>query len=211
MATPNFNMANCSRYFVIGTSKYITQDDINANDWDQDMSGQYDEDQTYIDFEDEKENIVCGLKSIGWDRSNGDEIAYKTKEVYYGGCQISLEITAEINSGYYEGACMDFGGKVTVYDRDGYQVDTYDMFGNYAPDEDTVSADNWTGRQGLSNIQAANIIRHMSDIIDDLKNEAEKVFSQYAEHELFCAWHASNGEAGYSEVPTRLCDEKATA
>lgn len=211
MATSKFFMANCSRYFVIGTNKFIDQEAINANDWDQNMLDQYDEEQTYMDYEDEKENIVYGLKAIGWDRSNGDEIACKTEEAYYGGCQISLEITAEIHSGYYDGACMDFGGKVTVYDRDGYHVGTYDMFGNYAPDEDTVRDDNWTGRQGLSNIQAANIIRHMSAIIDDMKNEAEKVFSKYAEYELFCAWHANNGEAGYSEAPIRLCDEKATA
>lgn len=211
MAAPNFYTANCSRYFVIGTSKYINQDAIDANEWAPDMLGQYDEERTYMDYEDEKENIVYGLKEIGWDRSNGDEIAYKDEDVYYGGCQISLEITAEINSGYYEGACMDFGGKMTVYDRDGYQVNTYDMFGNYAPDEDDVRADNWTGLQGLSNIQAGNIIRHLADIIDGLKNEAEKVFSQYAEYELFCAWHAGNGEAGYCEASTRLCDEKQTA
>lgn len=211
MATPNFCMANCSRYFVIGSNKYITQDDIDANDWDQDLLGQFDDDLTYVDFEEEKEDIICGLKAIGWHRSNGDEIAYRNEDVYYGGCQISLEITAEINLGYYDGACMDFGGKVTVYDRDGYQVDTYDMFGNYASDEDTVTADNWTGIQGLSNIQAANIIRHLESVIDSLKNEAEKVFSQFAEYELYCAWIAGNGEAGYREAPTRLCEEKKTA
>ena len=211
MATPNFHTANCSRYFVIDTPKYITQEAIDANGWPQEWLGEYDEEQTNFDCMCAVDNIVYGLRQFGWDRSNGDEIAYKNEEVYYGGCQISLEITAEINSGYYDGACMDFGGKVTVYDRDGYQVDTYDMFGNYAPDEDTVRDDNWTGLQGLSNIQAANIIRHMSAIIDDMKNEAEKVFSEYAEHELFLDWIAGNGEAGYSEAPTRLCDEKATA
>ena len=211
MATPNFHTANCSRYFVIDTPKYITQEAIDANGWPQEWLGEYDEEQTNFDCMCAVDNIVYGLRQFGWDRSNGDEIAYKNEEVYYGGCQISLEITAEINSGYYEGACMDLGGKVTVYDRDGYQVNTYDMFGPYAPNECDIVDDNWTGRQGLSNIQAVNIIRHMSAIIDDMKNEAEKVFSEYAEHELFLDWIAGNGEAGYSEAPTRLCDEKATA
>lgn len=32
MATLNFYTENCSRYYVIGTAKYFTQEDIDANE-----------------------------------------------------------------------------------------------------------------------------------------------------------------------------------
>ena len=103
MATSNFYMANCSRYYVIGTAKYYTQDDIDANGWDPEMLGEYDEDGTEFNYECERDNILEGLESIGWESGEGNTLATYTENFLYGGCEFSLTLQAQINSGYYDG------------------------------------------------------------------------------------------------------------
>lgn len=206
MATSNFYMGNCSRYYVIGTAKYYTQDDIDANGWDPEMLGEYDEDGTEFNYECERNNILEGLESIGWESGEGNTLATYTDNFLYGGCEFSLTLQAQINSGYYEGACMDFDGTFTVYDNNGEEVNEYDAFGRYAPTEDDVREDNWTGLQGLSNMQAHNIIKYISSIIAERTNQAEKVFSQFAECELNAVGRFDNGAALYEETEKRLCE-----
>lgn len=70
-----------------------------------------------------------------------------------------------------------------------------------------VIRDDWYENKGMSKIHAAHIIRKIESIIDDLKNEAELAFSKYCDEELFCAWQAFNGEAGYSKTGKRLWQE----
>lgn len=206
MATSNFYMANCSRYYVIGTAKYYTQEDIDANDWDPEMLGEYDEDGTEFNYECERNNILEGLESIGWESGEGNTLATYTDNFLYVGCEFSLTLQAQINSGYYDGACMDFDGTLTVYDNNGEEVNEYDAFGRYAPTEDDVREDNWTGLQGLSNMQAHNIIKYISSVIAERTNQAEKVFSQFAECELNAVGRFDNGAALYEETEKRLCE-----
>lgn len=206
MATSNFYTENCSRYYVIGTAKYFTQEDIDANDWDPEMLGEYDEDGTRLDYEYERDNIFEGLQAIGWEQGEGETLATYTEYLCYGGCNFSLVLKVQINSGYYEGACMDFDGSLEVYDNNGQMVDLYDAFGNYAPTEDDVREDNWTGLQGLSNMQARNIIKYLSSVIADRANQAEKVFSQFAEYELCIVGRFNSGEALYGKIEKRLCE-----
>lgn len=206
MATSNFYMENCSRYFVIGTAKYYTQEDIDANEMDPEMLGEYDADGTEFNLECERDNILEGLLAIGWETGEGATLATYTENLLYGGCEFSLTLHAQIDSGYYEGACMDFDGTLIVYDNNGEEVDEYDAFGRYAPNEEDVCNDNWTGLQGLSNMQAHNIIKYISSVIAERTNQAEKVFSQFAEHELTLAGRFDNGEALYNEVEKRLCE-----
>lgn len=206
MATSNFYSQNCSRYYVIGTAKYYTQDDIDANDWDPEMLGEYDEDGTEFNYECERDNILEGLESIGWEAGEGNTLATYTENRLYGGCEISLTLQAQINSGYYEGACMDFDGTLTVYDNNGEEVNEYDAFGRYVPTEYDVREDNWTGLQGLSNMQAHNIIKYISSIIAERTNQAKKVFSQFAECELNVVGRFNNGAALYEETEKRLCE-----
>lgn len=206
MATSNFYMENCSRFFVLGTAKYYTQEDIDANEMEPEMLGEYDADGTEFNYECERDNILEGLEAIGWKAGEGNTLATYTENFLYGGCEFSLTLQAQINSGYYEGACMDFDGTLTVYDNNGEEVNEYDAFGRYVPTEDDVREDNWTGLQGLSNMQAHNIIKYISFIIAERTNQAEKVFSQFAEHELTLAGRFGNGEALYNEVEKRLCE-----
>ena len=212
MATCNFMSANCTRYFAIGMNRYFTKEDVEECDLDPELEGEYDELGTETDYEDSKQNIISGLQEKGWDDFNGYEgdacvIASKDKSLVYGGCEISLEIKALVRPGYYEGACMDLSGKVTIDSAGDYWTGSpeYDLFDGF--DESDVIEDNWTGNAGLDHLQAKNIIKKLNSIIEDLRNEAEYVFSCYCGEELAVAYHCSNGETGYNRIEKRLYQE----
>ena len=212
MATCNFYNENCSRYFVIGMNRYFTKEDVEECDLDPELEGEFDEFGTEEDYAFAKQNIVSGLRKKGWDDYDGYEddarvIAYKDKSLIYGGCEISLEIKALVRSGYYEGACMDLSGKVTIDSAGDYWTGSpeYDMFDDF--DESYVIDDNWTGNAGLDHLQAKNIIKKLNSIIEDLKIEAEYAFSRGCEREMFQAYHCSNGETGYFNIQKKLYQE----
>lgn len=58
MATCNFCANNVSRVFAFGMNKYISQEDIDANDWPSEYLGQYDDDRTRDDYRYEEKNIT---------------------------------------------------------------------------------------------------------------------------------------------------------
>lgn len=214
MAAANFFNANCTRYFVLGMNKYYTKEDVEANEMASDLVGEFDEVQTEFDYQTEKENIVSELQKKGWEDFDGYEgeaqvIAYKNKALVYGGCEISLEIKALVRSGYYEGACMDLSGKVTIDSAGDYWTGSpeYDMFDDGEFSEISVVDDDWTGNPGLDHLQAKNIINKLNSIIEDLKIEAEYAFSRGCEREMFQAYHCSNGEAGYFNIQKKLYKE----
>ena len=166
MATCNFYNENCSRYFVFGMNRYYTKEDVEECDLDPQLEGELDEFETEADYAFAKQNIVSGLRKKGWQDYDGYEgdarvIAYKDKSLVYGGCEISLEIKALVRSGYYEGACMDLSGKVTIDSAGDYWTGSpeYDMFDDF--DESYVIDDNWTGNAGLDHLQAKNIIKKL--------------------------------------------------
>ena len=212
MATCNFMSANCTRYFVLGMNRYITKEDVKECDLDPELEGLYDEFGTDSDYEFAKQNIVSGLQKKGWEDFDGYEdnahvIAYKTATINYGGCEISLEINALVRSGYYEGACMDLSGKVIIDSAGDYWTGSpeYDLFEDF--NELYVTDDNWTGNAGLDHLQAKNIIKKLNSIIEELKNEAEYVFSCGCEYELYQAYCCDNGETGYGKMQKRLYQE----
>ena len=212
MATCNFYNENCSRYFVFGMNRYYTKEDVEECDLDPQLEGELDEFETEADYAFAKQNIVSGLRKKGWDDYDGYEgdarvIAYKDKSLVYGGCEISLEIKALVRSGYYEGACMDLSGKVTIDSAGDYWTGSpeYDLFDDF--DESYVIDDNWTGNAGLDHLQAKNIIKKLNSIIEDLKIEAEYAFSRGCEREMFQAYHCSNGETGYFNIQKKLYQE----
>lgn len=214
MATSNFYNGNCSRYFVLGMNKYYSKEEVEANEMDPELVGEYDEAQTDFDYQIQKENIVSALQKKGWEDFDGYEddahvIAYKTKTLVYGGCKISLEINALVRSGYYEGACMDLSGKVIIDSAGDYWTGSpeYEMFDGGEFSEISVVDDDWTGNAGLNHLQAKNIINKLNSIIEDLKNEAEYAFSCGCEYELYQAYHCFNGETGYGKMQKKLYQE----
>ena len=210
MSTPNFALKNASRYFVFGMPAYYTQEDIDENGLDQELLDKYDEFGTEANYYDVKHNVAYELKAKGWqniDECDGDRsypthlFAQKAESFFCGDTPIDVIIKAGCTSGYYEAANFDWFVKVRI---------DYDDSASYEPDElepDDVISQNWYGNRGLSTIHAAHVIRKIEAIIDDLKNEAELAFSMYCDEEMYCAWIASNGEAGYDRTGKRLWQE----
>lgn len=215
MSTPNFALKNASRYFVFGMPVYYTQEDIDEKGLDQDLLGKYDELGTELNYQADKENVAHALKANGWhdiDELDGDGscpttlFAGKTKTILFGSTSVDITMQAGCTSGYYQAANFDWIAKVKVSGEINGWYETFE----YEPDEleaYDVIRDNWYDNKGLSKIHAARIIRKIQAIIDELKNEAELAFSLYCYEEMFCAWQASNGEAGYSKTGKRLWQE----
>ena len=210
MSTPNFALKNASRYFVFGMPAYYTQEDIDENGLDQELLDKYDEFGTEANYYDVKHNVAYELKAKGWqniDECDGDRsypthlFAQKVESFFCGDTPIDVIIKAGCTSGYYEAANFDWFVKVRI---------DYDDSASYEPDElepDDVISQNWYGNRGISTIHAAHVIRKIQAIIDELKNEAELAFSMYCDEEMYCAWIASNGEAGYDRTCKRLWQE----
>ena len=215
MSTPNFALKNASRYFVVGMPQYYTQEDIDVNELDQDLLGEFDEEGTEFNFEDAKDNVAYELKAKGWngiEECDGDRsypttlFSEKTKTISLGSTSVDITVQAGCTSGYYEAANFDWFATVKV---SGMIEGWHETF-EYEHDEleaDDVIRDNWYDNKGLSKIHAEHIIRKIEAIIDELKNEAELAFSKCCDEEMFCAWQAFNGEAGYSKSGTRLWQE----
>lgn len=215
MSTPNFALKNASRYFVFGTPVYYTQEDIDANELDQNLLGEYDELGTDFYFEAAKDNVAYELLAKGWRHIDecDNERSYptsffseKTKTINIGYVDIDITMKAGCTSGYYQGANFDWFAKVKVSGM----IDGWNEQYEYEADEleaDDVIRDNWYNNIGLSKIHAVHIIKKIEAIIDGLKNEAELAFSKYCDEELFCAWRSFNGEAGYSSTGKSLWQE----
>ena len=215
MSTPNFALKNASRYFVFGTPVYYTQEDIDANELDHDLLDHFDEIGTEVNFEAGKENVACELKAKGWhdiEECDGDRcypttlFSEKTKTISFGNTSVDITIQAGCTSGYYEAANFDWFANIKTYRKVDYYYETCNYDYNDLTADDVID-DNWLDNNGLSKIHAARIIRKIDAIIDELKNEAELAFSMYCDEEMFCAWQAFNGEAGYSKAGTRLWQE----
>ena len=215
MSTPNFALKNASRYFVFGMPVYYTQEDIDANELDQDLLDHFDEIGTEANYEADRENVAYELKAKGWhdiEERDGDRsypttlFSEKTKTISFGNTSVDITIQAGCTSGYYEAANFDWFVNIKTYRKVDYYYETCDYDYNDLTAEDVIR-DNWLDNKGLSKIHAARIIRKIEAVIDDLKNEAELAFSMYCDEEMFCAWQAFNGEAGYSKAGTRLWQE----
>ena len=215
MSTPNFKLKNASRYFVLGMPVYYTQEDIDENEMDQDLLGHFNELGTEFNYEAAKDNVYYALKAKGWhdiEECDGDRgypttlFSEKTKTISFGNTSVDITIQAGCTSGYYEAANFDWFANIKTYRKVDYYYETCNYDYNDLTADDVID-DNWLDNNGLSKIHAARIIRKIEAIIDELKNEAELAFSMYCDEEMFCAWQAFNGEAGYSKAGTRLWQE----
>ena len=216
MSTPNFALKNASRYFVFGMPVYYTQEDIDANELDQDLLGEFDEIGTESLFQDIQHNVAYELKAKGWhdiEECDGDRyypttlFSEKTKTIWLNGTtSVDVTMQAGCTSGYYQAANFDWIVKINF---DG-MIDGYNETFEYEPDElepYDVIRDNWYDNKGLSKIHAVHIIRKIEAIIDDLKNEAELAFSMHCDEEMYRACLFSNGEAIYNRTGKRLWQE----
>lgn len=215
MSTPNFALKNASRYFLLGMTVYYTQEEIDERELDQNLLGEFDELGTEANYEASKDNVAYELKAKGWhdiEECDGDRnyptslFSEKTVSIKCGDNSIDITIQAGCTSGYYQAANFDWFVNIKTYRKADYYYETCDYeYGDFTADD--VIRDDWYENKGMSKIHAAHIIRKIEAVIDDLKNEAECAFSKYCDEEMFCAWQAFNGEAGYSTAGKRLWQE----
>lgn len=197
MATANFPNVNTSKIYAFGFNRYFDADTIEANDYPAEWLDQYDEMATRDDYEWYRDDAIQQLNDKGWrDNCNGDAIAKKSVCVSVAGIDVHISVEARVLAGYYEAAVYDYEANINVIDRDGYDL------GNYDPDIDaeTIIADNWCCNAGLTKIQAANIVRKVSETLKALYDEAEAVFQACSEYRLACSGRFSNGEAVYVNI-----------
>lgn len=215
MSTPNFALKNASRYFVFGMPVYYTQEEIDERELDQDLLGEIDELGTEFNYDADKDNVAYELKAKGWhdiEECDGDRsytttlFSAKTVSIMCGDNTIDITIQAGCTSGYYQAANFDWFVNIKTYRKVDYYYETCDYDYNDLTADDVIR-DDWYEKKGLSKIHAAHIIRKIESIIDGLKNDAELAFSKYCDEEMFCAWQAFNGEAGYSTAGKRLWQE----
>lgn len=215
MSTPNFALKNASRYFVFGMPVYYTQEDIDENGLDQELLDEYDELSTEIHHDEDKKNVASDLETKGWhdiEECDGDRsypttlFSEKTVSIMCGDNTLYITIQAGCTSGYYEAANFDWFVNIKTCRKVDYYYETCDYDYNDLTADDVIR-DDWYDNKGLSKIHAAHIIRKIESIIDVLKNDAELAFSRYCDEEMFCAWQAFNGEAGYSTAGKRLWQE----
>lgn len=215
MSTPNFALKNALRYFVFGMPVYYTQEEIDERELDQDLLGEIDELGTEFYYDADKDNVAYELKAKGWhdiEECDGDRsytttlFSAKTVSIMCGDNTIDITIQAGCTSGYYQAANFDWFVNIKTYRKVDYYYETCDYDYNDLTADDVIR-DDWYENKGLSKIHAAHIIRKIESIIDGLKNDAELAFSKYCDEEMFCAWQAFNGEAGYSTAGKRLWQE----
>lgn len=215
MSTPNFALKNASRFFVLGTPVYYTQEEIDEYGLDQNRLGEYDELDTEANYDADKENVAYELKEKGWydiEERDGDRyyptslFSEKKASINCGDNSIDITIKAGCTSGYYQAANFDWFVNVKTCRKVDYYYETCDYDYNDLTADDVIR-DDWYENKGLSKIHAAHILRKIESIIDDLKNEAELAFSKYCDEEMYCTFRAFNGEAGYSKTGKRLWQE----
>jgi len=233
MAAPNFCKFNASRYFCMGCNAYIDQEAIDANGWEQDRLGEFDEIQTQMDYEWAKDHLMDELKKAGyWEpnttsRWNYDRLNYEGNygsaflaktciEFQYAGADFYINIRVKENVGYYSGSCLDY--EIDVQGCN-YEEGDFDLCEDYTDDfyfdvEDIIEK-NVCGNPGMTKLQAKNIIKRLYKELSKAINELELIFSRCCQDELYLDWVCDYGgfvgEAGYDKYPKRLYEEREAA
>lgn len=232
MAAPNFSKRNASRYFCMGREAYIDQEAIDANEWPQEWLGQFDQGQTQFDYDCAKDNLMAELKKAGYwepttsgrnyDRLNyecryGSAYLAKTRiEFQYAGADFYIDIRVKENSGYYSGSCLDYEISVSGCNWEEGDFDLCDDYNDdfYFEVEDIIEK-NVCGNQGMTKLQAKNIIKKLYRTINEATDELELIFSRCCQDELYLDWCCTYcgfaGEAGYDKYPKRLYEEREAA
>ena len=228
MATPNFYKRNASRYFCLGRAYYTTQGDIDANEWPQELLGQFDEVQTQCDYEWAKDNLMAELEKAGYwkpegrydrldyDTSNGSAYLAKTRrEFQYAGANFYIDVKVRENGGHYSGSCLDYDISIS---GDNWENGDFELCDDYTDDtwlSDCIKDCDCCGNPGLTRMQAKNICNRLYDELNAIIKELELIFSHCCQDELYLDWVCNYGgflgEAGYGKYPKRLYEEQEAA
>lgn len=156
------------------------------------------------------ENLGYEIERIGGTKENeylGDRnypiqsIGVFRESKMYGDVEITVKVTATIQSAYYEGATLDWLVEIEDY-SDTYKHST----GSYHDESlddimDILFNPYYTDlNAGLCKIMQSKAVVWAEQTISDIGEKLEKLYEQWSGHKLHCKGVFSNGEAIYREV-----------
>lgn len=201
MSTPNFNRQNASKIYA-----------VLMNDYDEE-TGQVnypDELESEMFMEDVQQSIKSKMEEAGYNVYTGihhidnnrsyPQVAIATiqsEKCFIGDdCYLGVAIVATVNSGYYEGASLDYKYEITGEHNTIDSLDQLDDFLDDLIEDETEYVNIPEGKIKLKKRMKDWVERTQADITEKL----EALYSDIAQAELYCTAIFSNGEALYEKA-----------
>ena len=161
-------------------------------------------------YDDLIDNLGYEIKALGGTKENeylGDRnypiasIGVFKESKMYGDVEVTVKVTATIQSAYYEGATLDWLVEIEGY-NDTYQHSTGSRYDESLEDiMDMVFDPYYTDlNAGLCKIMQPKAVSWAEQTISDIGEKLEKLYEQWSEHKLHCKGVFSNGEAIYETI-----------
>lgn len=163
-----------------------------------------------FEYDDLIDNIGHDIKENGGIKENKyldnsrysiQSLGYFKETKHYGDIDVTIKITAVIQSAYYEGATLDY--LIEVESRgDSWKHNTGSHYDN---DLDSIMDDVFDPyytdlNKGLCKIMIPKALNWCENTIERLSSKVEGIFEGWSEHKLKCKGVFSNGEAIYEQT-----------
>ena len=163
-----------------------------------------------FEYDDLISNLGYEIKALGGTIENeylGDRsypiqsIGVLKEHKMYGDVEVIVKITATIQSGYYEGATLDWMIEIEGY-NDTYKHSTGSSYDESLDDiMDMLFDPYYTDlNAGLCKIMQPKAVDWAEQTISDIGEKLEKLYEDWSSHKLHCKGVFSNGEAIYETV-----------
>jgi hypothetical protein len=152
------------------------------------------------------DNLGYEIKNLGGTKENeylGDRnypiqsIGVFKESKMYGDLEVTVKITATIQSAYYEGATLDW--LVEIEERETWKHSTGSSYDEDLDDiMDMIFDPYYTDfNAGLCKIMQPKAVDWAEQTISDIGEKLEKLYEDWSSHKLHCKGVFSNGEAIY--------------
>lgn len=197
MGTSNFYYKNASRVYAIcmNYEQPKLDDDMNETDETETVAPEEYEIKDRLDYI--REKLIEGKKfkpvSLdGWDSNSprsfpATYLAQWSSEKSFNDISVEIILQATANSGYYEGACLDWSLKTYV---GGLETDV-----DYIKEDDFRYSDD--ANVGLATIMMKHAVKWLNKTTSEMTSDIEKIFEDVCEIKLRHIATFSNGETFY--------------
>ena len=175
MGTSNFYKENANLYYVVL---------MNEDEWDNEMDLEW---------------ISDELQENGFDLNTpqSDILATKTETFSQSDMNFYVSIQAKINSGYYQGATLDWN---VVVESDYYSIDSYTQSPMEEITDFIMDTFQYEFDCRIDSETFFKITDKIQSIIEELVSQTETLFESLSTYKLTRLGTFSNGESIYEEV-----------
>ena len=177
MGTSNFYKENANLYYVVL---------MNEDEWDNEMDLEW---------------ISNELQENGFDLNNSnshsDILGTKTETFSQSDMNFYISIQAKINSGYYQGANLDWN---VVVGSDYYSIDSYTQSPKEEITDFIMDTFQYEFDSRIDSETFFKITDKIDSIIEELVSQTETLFGSLSTYKLTRLGTFSNGASVYSEV-----------